>query len=78
MRTWHLQEQHLTDAQKAICEVAMILARDLLQKDYVEVMPVVQSGDIMEDFKLWVPAADIQKLRNFWHNHRTTVNSWRW
>jgi hypothetical protein len=42
MPAWHLQEQQLTDAQKAICEVAMILARDLLQRDYVEVMPVVQ------------------------------------
>ena len=56
----------------------MILARDLLQRDYVEVMPVVQSGDIMEDFRLWMPAADIQKLWDFWHDHRATVNSWRW
>jgi hypothetical protein len=56
----------------------MILARDLLQRDYVEVMQVVQSGDIMEDFRLWVPGVDIQKLWDFWHNHRATVNSWRW
>ena len=78
MPAWSLREQQLTEAQKAVCEVAMILARDLLQRDYVEVMPVVQSGDIMEDFRLWVPAEDIQKLHNFWHNHRATVNSWRW
>jgi hypothetical protein len=78
MPAWHLQEQQLTDAQKAICEVAMILARDLLQRDYVEVMPVVQSGDIMEDFRLWVPAEDIPKLWEFWHAHRAAVNSWRW
>jgi hypothetical protein len=78
MSAWSLREQQLTDAQKAVCEVAIILARDLLQRDYVEVMPVVQSGDIMEDFRLWVPAANIQKLWDFWHNHRTTVNSWRW
>ncbi len=78
MPAWHLQEQQLTDAQKAVSEVAMILARDLLQRDYVEMMPVVQSGDIMEDFRLWVPAADIQKLWDFWHDHRATVNSWRW
>ena len=70
MPAWHLREQQLTDAQKAICEVAMILARDLLQRDYVEVMPVVQSGDIMEDFRLWVPAEDIPKLWEFWHAHR--------
>ena len=78
MPAWRLQEQQLTDAQRAICEVAMILARDLLQRDYVEVMPVVQSGDIMEDFRLWVPAAEIQKLWDFWHDHRAAVNSWRW
>ena len=78
MPAWRLQEQQLTDAQKAVCEVAIILARDLLQRDYVEVMPVVQSDDIMEDFRLWVPAADIQKLWDFWHDHRATVNSWRW
>jgi hypothetical protein len=78
MPAWRLQEQQLTDAQKAICEVAMILARDLLQKDYVEVMPVVQSGDMMEDFRLWVPAGDIPKLWEFWHAHRAAVNSWRW
>jgi hypothetical protein len=78
MPAWRLQEQQLTDAQKAVCEVAMILGRDLLQRDYVEVMPVVQSGDIMEDFRLWVPAADIQKLWDFWHDHQATVNSWRW
>ncbi len=78
MPAWRLQEQQLTDAQKAVSEVAMILARDLLQRDYVEMMPVVQSGDIMEDFRLWVPATDIQKLWDFWHDHRATVNSWRW
>jgi len=78
MPAWNLTEQQLTEAQKSLCEVANILARDLLQRDYVEVMAVVQSGDIMEDFRLWVPAADIQKLWNFWHDRRTTVNSWRW
>jgi hypothetical protein len=78
MPAWSLQEQQLTDAQKAVCEVAMILARDLLGRDYVEVMPVVQSGDIMEDFRLWMSDADIKKLWEFWHAHRATVNSWRW
>ena len=67
MQQGHLKEQQLTDAQKAICEVAMILACDLLQRDYVEAMPVVQSGDIIEDFRLWVPAEDIPKLWEFWH-----------
>jgi hypothetical protein len=76
MPVWSLTEQQLTEAHKSLCEVAMILARDLLQRDYVEVMPV-QSGDIMEDF-LWVPAPEIQKLWDFWHDRRATVNTWRW
>jgi hypothetical protein len=78
MPAWSLQEQQLTEAQKAVCEVAMILARDLLRRDYVEVMQVVQSGDIMEDFRLWMSDADIKKLWDFWHARRATVNSWRW
>ena len=78
MPAWSLHQQQLTEAQKAICEVAMILARVLLQRDYVEVMPVVQSGDMMEDFRLWMSDTDIKKLWDFWHDHRATVNSWRW
>jgi hypothetical protein len=78
MPAWNLTEQQLTEAQKSLCEVAITLARDLLQRDYVEVIPVVQSGDIMEDFRLWVPAAHIQKLWDFWHARRAAVNSWRW
>jgi hypothetical protein len=78
MPAWSLTEQRLTEAQKSLCQVAMILARDLLHRDYVEVMPVVQSGDIMEDFRLWVSPGDIQKLWDFWHARRATVNSWRW
>jgi hypothetical protein len=78
MPAWLLREPELTEARKAICEVAMILARDLLRRDYVELMPVSQSGDLMEDFRLWVPPADIQKLWDFWHHHRATVNGWRW
>jgi hypothetical protein len=78
MPAWSLTEQQLTEAQKSLCQVAVILARDLLHRDCVEVMPVVQSGDIMEDFRLWVPPGDIKKLWDFWHDRRATVNSWRW
>jgi hypothetical protein len=77
MPAWNLTEQRLTEARKSLCGVAFILARDLLQRDYVEMMPVVQSGDIVGDFRLWVTAADIQKLWDFWHDRRTTANSWR-
>jgi hypothetical protein len=74
---WNLDANQITEAHKAICEVAMILARILLNRDYGEIMPVIQSGDMMEDFRLWVADADIPKLWDFWHDHRATVNSWR-
>jgi len=39
-------------------------------------MPVPQ-GDIMEDFRLWVPDEVIRKqLYPFWHDHKNKVNAW--
>lgn len=73
---WNLQVGHLTEAQKAICEVALKFDRDVLRrKNRVKIIPVVQ-GNIMEDFKSWVPHDDIQKLFEFWHTHNDTVNAW--
>jgi hypothetical protein len=54
----------------------MIQARDLLSRDYVEILPVQQTGDQMEDFRLWISDDDIKRLWQFWHQHRATVNSW--
>jgi hypothetical protein len=28
----------------------------------------------MEDFRLWVPTADIQKLWDFWHDRRDVIS----
>jgi hypothetical protein len=48
---WNLQREHLTKAQKAICEVANTLDRDLLhRKNYLAIIPVPQF-DIMQEFR---------------------------
>lgn len=66
---WNLQVGQLIEALKAICEVAVIFGRDLLQrKSYVALIPVPQF-DIMQEFRSWVPEASIEKLWEFWHAH---------
>jgi hypothetical protein len=73
---WNLQVRHLTDAQKAICEVALKFDRDLLRRrNQVMIIPVVH-GDIMQDFRSWVPHDAIPKLFEFWHAHNRAVNAW--
>ena len=73
---WNLQVGHLIEAQKAICEVALIFGRDLLQgRSYVALIPEPQF-DIMQEFRSWVPEASIKKLWEFWHAHNRTVNAW--
>ena len=73
---WNLQVEHLTGAQKAICEVAITLDRDLLvRKNYVKIVPVPQF-DIMQEFRRWVPEAAIGTLWDFWHAHTDAVDAW--
>jgi hypothetical protein len=73
---WNLQVSHLTEAQRAICEVAVKFDRDLLQrKNYVKIIPVPQFN-IMQEFKPWVPEDALKKLWEFWHAHNDAVNAW--
>jgi len=59
----------LTKAHEAICKAATILDRDILRRQtFTNIMPVPQ-GDIMQDFRLWVPEEGIQRLYKFWHAH---------
>jgi hypothetical protein len=77
LRQWDLQVVHLTEAQKAVCGVAVILDRDLLQrKTPGAILPILQREDIVQEFRSWVPEDDIQRLFEFWHAHRRTVNAW--
>jgi hypothetical protein len=76
MRDWNLQVGHLTEAQRAICEIAVKFDRDLLQrKNYVKIIPVPQFN-IMQEFKPWVPESVLKKLWEFWHAHNDAVNAW--
>ena len=73
---WNLQVGHLTEAQKAICEVALKFDRDVLRRqNRVKIIPVVQT-DIMQDFRSWVPHDGIKKLCEFWHAHDGVVSAW--
>jgi hypothetical protein len=73
---WKLQVGQLADAQRAICEVAIMLDRDLLKrKSLVNVVRVPQF-DIMEEFRCWVPEEAIKDLWDFWHAHSRSVNAW--
>jgi hypothetical protein len=73
---WNLQVAHLTEAQQAICQVAVILDRDLLRRrNYVKIVPVPQF-DIMQEFRSWVPDSTVKALWEFWHAHNGAVNAW--
>lgn len=77
LRQWDLQVVHLTEAQKAVCGVAVILDRDLLQRKTPRaIIPVPQQNDIVQEFRSWVPEDGIQRLFEFWSSHRRTVNAW--
>jgi hypothetical protein len=71
---WNLRDDDLTNAHKAICEVAITLDRTRANpKGYVKIIPVVQTLD-MREFNL--SEADTKKLWEFWHAHNGAVNAW--
>lgn len=73
---WNLQVGQLTEAQKAICEVALKLDRDVLRrKNYVKIIPELQYN-VMQEFTSWVPEGEIKTLWQFWHAHVDGVNAW--
>ena len=73
---WNLQVGHLIEAQKAICQVAVIFDRDRLKrKNYVGLIPV-EHFDMEQEFKGWVGEEHIQQLWDFLHEHHKEVNAW--
>ena len=73
---WDLRVGQIVGAQRAICEVAVALDRDVLQQSNpVTIIPVHQD-DVMKEFRPWVSEDDIDKLWEFWHEHNDQVNSW--
>jgi hypothetical protein len=70
---WHLTEEDLTNAHKAICQVTMTLDRRRSKpRNYAKIFPSV--GLDMRQFDL--SPAETQKLWDFWHANADTVNSW--
>ena len=61
LAVWNMQMKDLTKAHEAICKAATILDRDILRRQTFT--------NIMQDFRLWVPAEGIQRLYKFWHAH---------
>jgi hypothetical protein len=71
---WNLTDDDLTNAQKAICEVAIALDRTRAKpKNWIKIIPVVHILD-MREFNL--SDADTKKLWEFWHAHNKAVNGW--
>jgi hypothetical protein len=63
---WNMGMQHLEAAQKAICQAAIVLNRDILGwANFVEIMPVPQYY-FGEDLMLWVPEELRDKLNDAW------------
>lgn len=74
---WNMQMKHLTESHEAICRAANTLERDILRrKTLIGNIPVYQ-GDIMEDFRHWVPEADLKTLCKLFHAHVKKVDDWR-
>jgi hypothetical protein len=75
-QAWQLTSSKIEAAQKAICEVAIIVERDLLaiaQRAYL--VPVPQF-DFVAELRDVVPAQKIGELHDFWHAHNASINRW--
>ena len=70
---WHLTEEELTNAHKAICQVTMALDRCRSKpRNYAKIFPSV--GLDMRQF--FLSPAETQKLWDFWYANADEVNSW--
>ena len=75
-RQWNLSSDKITMAQQAICEVAVIIERDLLAiTQRTHLIPVPQF-DYLAEIKALVPNDKLNGLRDFWHAHNDSINAW--
>jgi hypothetical protein len=70
-----LTSVQLISTHKAICEIAIIIERDLLQITQRTHLIAVYHGDIMAEIRPYVPHSELPGLRQFWDEHNDTVNS---
>jgi hypothetical protein len=75
-RAWDLTSDGIMRAQKSICEVAIIIERDLLSvTQRTHIIPVPQF-DYLNELKSSLPSDKLKVLREFWHTHNNFINSW--
>ena len=75
-RSWALTDAKIVAAQRAICEVAVIIERDLLAiTQRTHLIPVPQFDQLAE-IRMIVPLQKIEELRAFWHSHNAAINGW--
>jgi len=67
---WNMGMEHLEAAQKAICRAAIILDRDILQRQNIVEIIRIEQYDFMKDLRLWISDDVIQKFYKCWHDHR--------
>lgn len=75
-KAWGLTSSKITAAQKAICEVFIVIERDLLAITQRACLIAVYQGDYLEEVRPWVPKHQLSALREFWHAHNKQVNQW--
>jgi hypothetical protein len=75
-KAWRLTAAKITMAHKAICEVFIIIERDLLAITQRACLIAVYQGDYLEEVRPWVPKEQLSTLREFWHDHNKQVNQW--
>lgn len=74
-RQWSLTSDKITVAQRAICEVAVIIERDLLAiVQRTHLIPVLQY-DYLTEVRAFVPSDKLGALREFWHAHNDSINA---
>jgi len=75
-REWKLTNSQIVLAQKAICEVAIIIERDLLSvTQRTHLIPVPQF-DYLAEIRPLLPEDKLNILREFWYKHNESVNAW--
>jgi len=75
-KTWNLTSAQIISTHKAICEVAIIIERDLLLITQRTHLIAVYQGDVLAEVRPYVPQGQLPALRQFWDDHNDSVNSW--
>ena len=75
-KTWSLTSAQLTSTHKAICEIAIIIERDLLLITQRTHLIAVYQGDVLAEIRPYAPQGQLPALRKFWDEHHDSVNRW--